>query len=747
MAETTYDTPQDIGNGPQGIYRRWMAELSIADKQEADWRKTSNDILDRYRSKNGKKNAFNILWANTETLAPAIFNSTPKPDVRRRYRDADPVGKVVSEVLARDLEFCMDTDEFMHAIKMDVLDMLLPGRGLSRIRYIPSLVQVGTPVPDEDNEEPTHESLEGEQEELAWECVTTEHVQWDDFRRGPGRTWGEVQWVAFRHRMTREDCIRKFGEEIGSQIELNEAEDGDLKQKDNQLQELFNTAEVWELWDKDKRQVLFVSSGYRKGPIKTIEDPLSLNGFFPIPRPLYAIADASTLTPLALYTQYKEQAEELDRISSRINTIVDALKLRGIYDATVTEMADLLRSNDNDLVPTDNATAWMDRAGGLAGAIMWIPIDMAAKVLIELGQQRESCKQIIYEISGVSDVMRAATDPNETLGAQQLKAQYGGQRIQSMQREVQRYIRDMLRLMSEVISSKFQPETLFGMANMKLPTQQEVQMQQMQAQQQYQQQALMAAQQGQQPPPPPQLPPPPITQEQVLEVMHDDIQRSYKVDVETDSTVAATMQEDMQGLQQLLTGITGFMTGMAPIVQSGAMPIDAAKEVIMSVIRRAKMGNAVEDAFDKMKAPTPPPDPNAAKAQADAQIKQAELQAKQQSDAADQRLEAQRIQMEANAEQQRIAMEEQARERDRQHEAILEQQRMESAERLAQFQADLQARLDTERAERDATLQVILAHIKKEQAIEEAEIGSATTLQSAQITAAEQKEPNELDNS
>jgi hypothetical protein len=117
--------------------RRWLLEIKLASKREKDWREKAVAILDKYRGKDRKKNSFNILWANTEVLRPALYNSTPKPDVRRRFRQNDMLGKAVAEVAERSLSYCIDAYDLDNCVKNDVLDALLPGRGLSRVRYIP----------------------------------------------------------------------------------------------------------------------------------------------------------------------------------------------------------------------------------------------------------------------------------------------------------------------------------------------------------------------------------------------------------------------------------------------------------------------------------------------------------------------------------------------------------------------------------------------------------------------------------
>ena len=170
--------------------------------------------------------------------------------------------------------------------------------------------------------------------------------------------------------MSREDLVEKFGD-IGETLKLDESNDEDVNREDESTIDAFKTASVWEIWDKEEKKVLFISQAATE-PLDNIDDPLELTSFFPIARPIYAIQDSSTMVPLPLYAQYQEQAEELDRISTRINKIIDALKVRGIYDSTMSEVAELLKGNDNDLIPAQNAAVWLER-GGIEKAIWMMP--------------------------------------------------------------------------------------------------------------------------------------------------------------------------------------------------------------------------------------------------------------------------------------------------------------------------------------------------------------------------------------
>ena len=88
---------------------------------------------------------------------------------------------------------------------------------------------------------------------------------------------------------------------------------------------------------------------------------------------------------------------------------------------------------------------------------------------------------------------------NETLGAQQLKTQYGSTRIRDKQQELVRLARDLVEITSEIITEKFDPVTIIEMSQTQLPTQQMKQQQMkqiqqglMQGQQQLQQQPAAA---------------------------------------------------------------------------------------------------------------------------------------------------------------------------------------------------------------------------------------------------------------
>ena len=635
----TLVTPEDAGKGPPGVVARWIAELDLADKTEATWRERAKKVNDRYRddkadsSRTGSSaDRYNILYSNIQTICPALFNQTPKPDVRRRYRDADPVGKEISEVLERALSFTMDDCNFDRYMRLAVKDQQLCGRGVTRVRYEPYFGE------ESDGNGDSYDDLKGEE-------VKFEHVNWADFRVGPGRTWEEVEWIAFRHLMTRDDLRDKFGEDIGNEVTLDNTPIGMEDKDGDAVADTFKRAVVWEIWCNRQKEVIFISKTLKERPLKTEPDPLELGGFFPTPRPLYATENTDSLVPVEPFRFYSDQANELDNITRRISGIISACKVRGIYDSTITEMSNLMDAGENMMIPAQDVLPLM-QSGGLDNAIWMWPIEKIAGVLNELYNQREQIKTTIYEITGIADIMRGSTSASETLGAQQLKAQFGTMRLDDMGREVQRYARDMIRIAAEIISEQFSPDSLAMMTDIKLPTPE----QKMQAQQQ----AQMMGQQQQ--PIPPQLqeildkP----TWDDCIQILRDDKQRSYRVDIETDSTIAGDQAADQKAVTELLTGVSSFISNAGPAVAAGYLPLEAAKTMMMSAIRRFKMGREVEDALDMIGED----DSGKADGEAQQQAQQQEQAMAAQAEQAKMQMEQSKLQMDTESKQADLMIEE-----------------------------------------------------------------------------------------
>ena len=615
-AVATLETPADAGKGGAGLVTYYLDALDVSDKSEREWRKRAAEVVKDYRD-DGCLNAsmadgslhglkkFNILYSNTETIAPALYNSTPVPDVRRRFRDDDPVGKVAAQLLERCLIYTLDVCGFDQPMEAAVKDALLPGRAVTRIRY-----------------EPTIEG-DGAQAQIVDEKVSVETVAWDRFRRGPGRFWREVPWEAFEHFLSREELV-KINARIGATMDLD-CVVGDRPEDAKPDGDLLKRARVWEIWDRERKKVVFVAPSYRDGPLADLDDPLGLTDFFCTPRPIYALETPGSLVPVEPYRLYRRLAEELEHVTVRISALVEVMKFRGVYnDLGAGEVMTVIEAlEDGQFGPIQSPMA---ADGGIKNAFFVMPIDMLVPVLAQLYAARDQIKQTIYEVTGISDIVRGASTASETATAQQIKAQWGSLRVQKLQKEVQRYARDILRLVAEVIAEKFQPATMLAMSGLQIPTEAQVQQAAMMG---HNGGPPMGADPGQPSQTPAAPEPPPVTLEAVVALLRDDKLRSYRVDIETDSTIRADLTRDQQNVSQFVQGFGGFIQAVGPAVQSGYLTAGDAGKMLKSFSRVFKLGREVEDMLDELgsrEAPPPAAD-GQAEAQAAAQAEAAQAQA------------------------------------------------------------------------------------------------------------------------
>jgi hypothetical protein len=604
-----FDTRADAGDGEAGRVRLWLQAIALASTTEEDWRKRASDAIDIYRDteKDRKAKRFNILHSNTETLAPALYNSVPTPDVRPRYMAGNVLDKQVAQVIERALSFSIDTYDFNAVMKAAVKDRLLPGRAVTRVRYEPKFDDQGN---------------------VAYEAVTCEPVEWANFRIGPARVWSKTPWVAYRHYLTREQ-VTALNETVGATIPLDCPVEGAKKDDDdNRAPDVFKRLEVWEIWDKEAREVLFIAPSYKIAPLRVEPDPLKLEGFFDCPRPMLAVETPDTQTPVEPYRVYKDQAEELDLVTRRITALTRVMKVRGLYAGPLAGAFSQMQSaKDGDFVPAENIEMFMQ--GGLDNAVWQWPIEVVSAVLERLYLARDQIKATIFEITGVADVMRGQTDAGETLGAQQLKAQWGSLRLQDQQGDVQRYARDLLRLKAEIICTKFGSQTLSMISGVEVTPEME-------------------------------------------QILRSDLMRSYRIDIETDSTIQADVVRAQQQAGQFIQGAGAFFQSIGPAVQTGAMPPDVAIKLFMGLARPFKLGKQAQDALDTWEQETtakmeqqkneppqpPPPDPAIVKAQMDMEAKQAELQVDAQDRAAKSQIEQQRLALEAQFKDREIGIRE-----------------------------------------------------------------------------------------
>jgi len=492
-----------------------------------EWNERCKKIRKKYRyeaSQTNKTRRYQILWSNMEVMKPAVMAKAPQPVVQRRFRDSDAVGHEACDLLERACRFQVESNDFYSRLEQVRDDFLLYGRGVARVYYEPvtvtvtdeddvdgldtaSMMGLDSEVPEEREEAA---EAGNPNEVLDFEHVKLRYVQREDFVCQAARTWDEVQWVAFRAYLSKDDLTERFGQEIASNIPLDanpEAPSSDAMNTNSSTTGI-SKATVWEFWDKEKQSVCWIAKGYPE-VLEHGAPYLKLDGFFPCPKPAYATLTTDSLAPVPDYVYYQDQAEEIDTLTARIGALQQALKLVGFYPAgpqgegaPEVERA-MAPGFENKLIAVKSWDAFTKGNGG--APVVWLPVEQVGNLLKGCVELRQQLIQDIYQIVGISDIMRGDADAAETATAQSIKAQYGSIRIRERQQELARFSRDVVRLMAQIICDNFQPETLLKMTNMSLPSEAELQqqalMQQQQALMQQAQQARMQQMQAPQPQP------------------------------------------------------------------------------------------------------------------------------------------------------------------------------------------------------------------------------------------------------
>lgn len=711
----TYESKAEAVQDERDLVKLWLDQIERSGADEKDWRDDAEKAEDVYRSKEGSRNReFNIFHANIETIVPALYNSTPIPDVRRRFADKDPVGKVVSDIIERSLSFAVDAYDFDGTMHATIKDSEITDRGVARVRYVPYFAG------------------EGEQETLSYAEVTCEHIPWRDFRRGPGRFWGEVPWEAFRHYLSKDEITKLInGTDINIEdVPLNYSSDGstDKKEKDPKS-DVFKRAMVWEIWDKDSKSVLFICQDYHERVLKTEPDPLELTNFFPTPKPLQAIEQTASLVPVTPLRIYESLVDELNVVTRRITKLVKTLRARGLYGGNPLDMKAVGEAEDGELVPATDAMQFMQN-GGLDKAIHWYPLDPTTMAIKTLYEQREAIKQTIYEVTGIADILRGSTDPGETLGAQQLKAQWGSLRIQRRQAEVARFARELFELKAEIIATKFDWPLLSKMTGIELPSQE-----QKQTVQSLMQQVQQAQQMGQ------QIPPQILaqgekaqeiisqpSQEEVMQLLQDDISRNYRIDIESDSTIRNDLTRNQQTMNLFLQGTAQFAQAMGPIIMADASMKPVVMEIYGSFCRQFKLGRQAEDALEaateqaqKSADQPPPPSPEQQKMEAEKQKQAADMQMAQEKH----KMEIEKMQLGLQIEKEKLQLKREEMDMKRQEMAL--DMQMHQQKTAIDAQATQQkAAIDAQAMEHEAALNERTAALQAEGMERKHELGVET---------------------
>jgi hypothetical protein len=617
--------------------KRWRHEAARAERQyfgpDEDV-ETNQDPTDNRKNDINDKTA--LIHANVDVLKPLVYSNTPIPVVRRRFRGdgrVDPTALYCAEVGQRLAEYLVDTEDFDATMQLVRDDRLIAGRGVSRVVYKADFEPVEmTP------EQIAAMAVAGEGAEPPMrkteERVCPVHMDWRRAVFAPSESWRTMPWIAYEVPMTRAKIEQRFGKEKAEQIGYNskglihgrdamrvESEDGFGGMRSTETgarqRSPFDTATIWEFWNREEQEVVWFSPEYPYGVLDRISDPLGLKNFFPSPKPILSSRKGDTMTPRPDIAYYENRANEIKKASAKLEEILNVMSVSAFVPGQMQDDVQRILSGKSQIIPI---AAWMKflEKGGASGIMQWLPLDAMVVAIQALVALREQAKMAMFEASGVSDLMRAQGDPNETATAQELKGRYAGMRLSDLQKEAAIHARDLLNLMMEIALEHFDTETIARITDLDLPVT-EAERMQIAVTKQMQEQAYADAMEMVQvaaalaeagmidpsmvpepPPEPPKVEVPPTSYEAVHAKLRDDFMRQVTLNIETDSTILADEASDKEQRIEFLSAFSQLAQGLMPMVSSGQITMATIKELLLFGIRGFPKARTLENMINDL---------------------------------------------------------------------------------------------------------------------------------------------------
>ncbi len=565
----------------------------------------------------------NVFWSIVNTLKPALYAQPPKPEIFRRYPTRDVTARLGSQILERCTRFQVEVSGFDAAVSRAVDDYLVVGQGALWVRYEPKIgvevpkirvQEVESPAPmmgqmpgmppmgmgegmgeemggeQEGPEAPEApegypEAPEGQEqyvdemgqpvdpklvkqddegyyidgepvETLLDEKCVVDYIHWSDLLFEPARTWAEVRKVARKTHITKKEFKEKFGEDAYTNYRNSE----EASQEEGEKEINKNRICVYEVWCKDSNKVYWLAEGHNE-VLKEDEPYLTFDEFFPCPEPLFATLTTG-LIPRPDICFYQDQQETLNQLCQKAQDIARYIKVLSISSSENPELDNILRKPNGTHIQLSNFQMYLQQ-GGVKTALEVLSMADHAAILRVLHEAMEQEKQQIYDITGISDIVRGTSRASETLGAQQIKTQYAMSRISERQRKVAKFCRDVVALMAQIVKNHFQPQTMIRMAGVTNDPEIE---------------EYLGG---------------------VIDLLRNDTQSDYRIDIETDSTTFADQEAAKQSAIDLTNALGNLFNVLLPHAQAIPQLMPVINEITLYTTSQFEAGREVRGKLEK----------------------------------------------------------------------------------------------------------------------------------------------------
>lgn len=659
--------------------RWWKAQITQSESRRRKFIETAEESIRVYNAQkqvgilNDAERRLNVWWYCINTLLPAYYSSTPKAEVNLRKRTGGLPYELGSVILERNTQFAMDTHfDFDKVGYNAALQFLLTGQGVLWARYaakFETILEEMAVIQD-----PTGQLIDGngqpytgdtsilqpgegnilmaslEVERKVKEKAVLDVVQYNDYNCSDARTEDEIEWQSRRAFLDRDQAEQLFGRDVADDLVYDsfpEVMKKDLARKDDKYE---GKAELHEIWCEATNKVYWLQKTGEKAIIESSEPPTKFEKFYPC-SVISQSTDPDSVVPVSDYAHVRDQILEVERLTTRIHAVTQAIRTNFLYDAAMGPTVEQLFAGDLKGTPIINWPSYKGR-GGLQAGVEFYPVEPFVNALNVLQGARGAALQQLYETLKVSDLLRGTSEQYKSATANRLESQWSSLGLVVRQNMFSKFISDAISNLGTIIAEQFEPETILEIGDADAlieptiyipPPPPAPPMPEMGPE------GMPPGDTGMMPPmaPPPPPAPDPLQliddmKQQIIALLRDNKKRSYRIQIATDSMIAIDQQQQQKDGAMLIQQAGQFFDQMRGLVDQYPPLLDFSISLFQNMIKTMKGGKELDGIFTKAmqqvgeiakakeeaaKQP-PPPDPTTMEVQGRLQIAQVESQAK-----------------------------------------------------------------------------------------------------------------------
>lgn len=443
--------------------------------------------------------------------------------------------------------------------------------------------------------------------------------------------WNKVDELAFEYSYSYRQFEKKFGAKALESIATRDLEDHRSGKKPIIVFEYYNKTLKEVRWFAENSEDFFQPSEIadvgtdelkeikEKSP-RDNSDLYGLTNFFPCTSPLLVNQSTDEFWPVPEYFQMADIIEDVHSIVSRMILLTKAIRVRFLFDKSVPELKQLIQETGEagGLGVSNLAQALMNGKGTLSTLVAYFPVAEMIEGLENMYKAFNQRLDMFFRATGLNDLLQGQSDPNadKTFGERQMEGKYAMNRMEPFQRKIQEWIKDNYQLLMEMGLKMFSDETLDKYITPQTLDEEDKQ-----------------------------------RYEPSLELLRSNKRARFRVDFETDSTIAINEQWRKNQAIEAANIITKMQESIAKTAEAMPELAESQLKVMQHVIGELTDGKlfmdevieSIESVIDKVNQPKPPEfNADEAKAQLEAQ----RFQFDQARAANEDNLEAQKLQLE-----------------------------------------------------------------------------------------------------